>query len=171
MEFFEINLASFEEGFFGIFVLTFMEKLIPVIPSYLMLILIGSLFGDETSLCTAIMVSVAGSLAGSLILYSAGMLMGGQKVKGIFIKYGKYIFISHERYDRMVNLYAKNSFIYTFSGQFIPVVRVYLAVPAGFMRVNPVEFLLPCLAGIFVYNATLMTMGYMFKGSYNFLFF
>ena len=61
-----------------------------------------------------------------------GQLIG----KPFLLKYWKYFFINHKKYEKAENLFLKNDRLYTFLGRFIPVVRHLISIPAWIFKMN-----------------------------------
>lgn len=115
-----------------IFILMAMESSIIPLPSELVMIPAGWIAASGTLdpyIATLVggMGSVVGATANYFIL---GRLIG----KPFLRKYGKYIFITHEKYDRAESLFLRNQNLYTFLGRLIPVVRHLISIPAGIFR-------------------------------------
>src|SRR5207237_6573797 len=53
----------------------------------------------------------------------------------------------------------------TVAGQAVPVVRVYLSIPAGVLGLAPVHFVAANLLGSLIWNAPLLTLGYVLRES------
>ena len=60
--------------------------------------------------------------------------------KPFLMKYGKYILITHEKYEKSEKLFLKSDKLYTFLGRLIPVVRHLISIPAGIFRMSLVPF-------------------------------
>lgn len=61
-----------------------------------------------------------------------GQLIG----KPFLLKYWKYFFINHKKYEKAENLFLKNDRLYTFLGRFIPVVRHLISIPAWIFKMD-----------------------------------
>jgi len=103
-------------------------------------------------------VSLAGALGcnvGSLVAYYAGAL-GGRPLIG---KYGRYALITRhdvERADRFFDRYGDWA---VFFARLLPVVRTFIALPAGIARMNFLRFNLYTFFGSFLWCAALAYAG------------
>ncbi|MDH7801110.1 MULTISPECIES: DedA family protein [unclassified Rhizobium] len=153
-------------GFSGIVCLAVLEKFVPLFPSYLLLMLLGMAIGDVHGLVNTIAAATAGSTLGAICWYSIGKFWGADRVVSIVRRYGRYLFVSPQFYDRMTNAYRRNHFWVTLSGQLIPAVRIYLALPAGVLRLHFPSFAAATSIGSLLWNATFLCLGYGIRASH-----
>lgn len=152
-------------GMCGVFFIALLEKMIPIVPSYLLLILLGMVAADSTTFFWTFMATISGSLTGSMIWYLLGRSLGEYRVKSSIKKYGKYVFLKLETYEHLANSYKKNRFIVSLIGQIIPIARIYLALPAGILKIKPLLFLIASIIGISFYNVVFLTIGSFLQGT------
>jgi len=151
-------------GLVGVAALSFLEKFIPVMPSYVLLALFGLLVvGEPGDLFGVITASTAGSVGGAATWYVLGRMIGGRRSEWLFERYGKFLFLPRGLYGRLAAAYARNPFWVTFVGQTVPTVRIYLAVPAGVIGLAFVPFLLATALGALAWNGPLVTLGYLLR--------
>lgn len=150
-------------GILGMFCIAFLEKMIPIVPSYVLLILLGMAASSNSLFYFTILATVAGSLTASMIWYCLGRFLGETRVKKLVQKYGKYIFFRIDTYEQLASSYRKNNFIVSLLGQIIPVARIYLALPAGILKLKPSLFLMATAIGAFIYNLIFLTIGSILK--------
>jgi membrane protein DedA with SNARE-associated domain len=152
-------LAS--SGVIGVGCLAFAEKLIPVMPSYALLLFLGmTVVSDAQALLPVAAATTAGSVAGSLCWYGFGRALGSQRIERLVARFGGYLLFGPERYGRLTGAYRRNHFWVTLVGQTIPAVRVYLALPAGVLRLEPRLFLVATSLGTFLWNVPFLSLGY-----------
>lgn len=152
-------------GLPGMLFIALAEKFTPVIPSYVMLMLLGMTLPNSGMLALAILATAVGSLAGSVIWYGVGRLFGAARVERIVTRFGKYVFFNGRHYQHLANAYRRNHFWVTLFGQTIPIARVYLALPAGVFAIQPVVFAAAAGFGILLWNAPFLTLGYLLGDS------
>jgi membrane protein DedA with SNARE-associated domain len=75
---------------------------------------------------------------GSIIAYAIGYT-GGRE---LLLRYGKYILISRKDAERADVFFARHGDITIFLSRVIPVVRTFISLPAGMMRMNFPRFVL-----------------------------
>ena len=91
-------------------------------------------------------VAVAGAVGcvlGSLVAYWVG-LRGGRP---LIEKYGRYVLISHHDLDVADRWFAKHGEVIVFASRLLPVIRTFIAFPAGVARMNLKRFVIYTFAG------------------------
>lgn len=84
-------------------------------------------------------VATAGAIGcnlGSLVAYWIGALGGRPLVE----RYGRWVLMSHHDLDRMTYFFQKYGSITVLLGRLLPVVRTFIAFPAGIARMNQTRF-------------------------------
>lgn len=158
------NLLSYSLA--GVAVVGLIEKFIPVMPSYVMLVLFGmTLAGSSTELSLIITFSVVGSVAGGLVWYSFGRLVGAQRCERFVARFGRFFLLKLDLYERLMDAYQRNHFWVTTIGQVVPTARIYLALPAGVIGLPAGSFLVATLIGTLAWNAPLISLGYLLQSS------
>lgn len=158
--------SMLDMGLLGIVALAFAEKLIPVLPSYLMLVFLGATYvSDLPELIVLILATVCGSTLGALFWYGIGRLAGRECTDTLVARFGRYIFLPVARYRAMANAYETNQFWITLVAQTIPTTRIFLAMPAGVLRLKLQGFLPATILGIFIWNTPLVVLGFVLRQS------
>ncbi|MCI1121063.1 VTT domain-containing protein [Stenotrophomonas maltophilia] len=152
-------------GLAGVFVMALVEKFLPIMPSYLMLMIFGMATESIGDVMVVLVVSTVASTAASAAWYGIGDFLGDRRVRRIISKYGRFVFFSIESYERLRSAYRRNAFAVSLAGQGVPVARIYLALPAGVMRVGFRVFTLAAALGIAVYNLAFLTVGHLLRSS------
>jgi alkaline phosphatase len=151
-------------GLLGIGCLAVAEKFIPLFPSYVLLMLLGLTVTDGAMLAMTIMATSLGSLVGAIGWYGIGRSFGSQRIEGLVTRYGKYVSLRPSLYHQLSGAYRGNHFWVTLIGQTLPVVRIYLALPAGVLRLQPRAFVAATAIGTVIYNTPFLTLGYALRG-------
>lgn len=68
----------------------------------------------------ALFAGTAGAWLGATINYLIGYYLGAPVIKNLIAKYGKYIFLKMEIYDKSEKFFQENGGKTTFFGRFIP---------------------------------------------------
>lgn len=153
-------------GLGGVLILSFLEKFVPVMPSYVLLVVFGLATVDDASdLGWTVLASTIGSVAGGIGWYMFGRLVGGVRCERLVERYGKYLLLPPHLYHRLVAAYGRHHFWVTAIGQTVPTARIYLALPAGVIGLSFVPFLLASSLGTVVWNAPLIAIGYLLRGT------
>jgi membrane protein DedA with SNARE-associated domain len=148
-------------GYPGIFLLMAMESSIIPIPSELVMPPAGFLAQQgKMSVIASILCGTAGSLIGAYANYFAANFLG----RPLLLKYGKYVFITEEKFAKVEQFFLKHGEISTFVGRLIPVVRHLISLPAGLAGMNHLKFSLYTLLGAGIWVTVLTFIGY-FIGS------
>ena len=148
-------------GYPGIFLLMAMESSIIPIPSELVMPPAGYLAQQgRMSMTAAIICGTAGSLVGAYANYYAAHYLG----RPLLLKYGRYVFITEEKFAKVEKFFLKHGEISTFIGRLLPVIRHLISLPAGLAGMNHVKFSLYTLLGAGIWCTVLTFIGY-FIGS------
>ncbi len=92
------------------------------------------------------LVGVAGAfgcVVGSLVAYGAGMHGGRPLIE----KYGRYVLISRHDLDLADRWFDRFGEIIVFASRLLPVIRTFIAFPAGVARMNLKKFVIYTFAG------------------------
>ncbi len=146
-------------GLLLIVAVCFCEHLnLPGFPAGVIMPAIGVLVEQSAlNLPLALVLSVAGSVAGSFALYLVSYYGGAPVLNRLFGKSERFQgFVSrcHERIERHR---AKGLFLC----RLIPVLRTISSIPAGLFRIPATDFLLWSSLGITVWNSALIGFGYL----------
>lgn len=144
-------------GYPGIFILMAMESSIFPVPSELVMPPAGYLAHQgEMNIWAAILLGTLGSLAGAYANYFASRWLG----RPLVLKYGKYVWISEEKFARVERFFLEHGEISTFIGRLLPVVRHLISIPAGLAGMNHFRFTVYTLAGAAIWCSILAWIGY-----------
>lgn len=149
-------------GYPGLFVMTMLESTFLPIPSEMTMIPAGYLiYKGEMHFVPAFVLSVAGSLAGSLINYTIAVHYG----RKLLIKQGRYFMMDEEKLDRMERFFRKHGSISIFLGRLVFGVRHYISFPAGLAKMDLRRFSFYTAAGASIWVAVLLGLGYFIGGN------
>lgn len=148
-------------GLFGVALLALLERLVPVVPSYGLFLMLGSsMAATPADLAALIAAATLGSTLGGLCWYGIGYVLGEARTHQFVRRFGRYVWLTEELYLSLASRYSRNAFIATFIGQTVPVVRVYLSLPAGILALPLATFTLAVLAGTLIWVGGFTTLGY-----------
>jgi membrane protein DedA with SNARE-associated domain len=132
-----------------------------LIPSYVVFVVIGIILSaSQSDIGLATLAVATGSTAGSLCWYGAGRTLGEARSQAFAARYGPYVGLTPTRYHRVVAAFHRNLLVITAIGQTIPVIRVYMALPAGALGVSLRRFMLGTFVGSLAWSAPLLALGY-----------
>ena len=144
-------------GYPGIFLLMAMESSVIPIPSELVMPPAGYLAQQgQMNALAAIVCGTLGSLIGAYVNYFAAHYLG----RPLLLKYGKYVWITEEKFARVEGFFLRHGEISTFIGRLLPVVRHLISLPAGLAGMNHVKFSLYTLLGAGMWVTVLTWIGY-----------
>jgi membrane protein DedA with SNARE-associated domain len=144
-------------GYLGIVVLMTLESSFFPFPSEVVIPPAGYLASiGEMNIFIVIIAGILGSILGALINYYIAYKFG----RGIMIKYGKYFFITEEKFNYVEKFFYRHGEITTFVGRLIPVVRQYISFPAGIAKMNIFKFVFFTALGASIWVVILAYVGY-----------
>ena len=151
----------YQFGYGGLFFASFLENLIPPIPSELIMPLGGFLAGTgKLYLFLVIIVCSLGSTLGNLPYYWLGRYLSKKKLTTIVAKYGKYFFMKPEYIEDLYEVFEKNDKHIVFFWRFVPGARAFIGIPAWSARMNFWLFFWYTLSGTAVWTVFLVVIGY-----------
>ena len=131
-------------GLPGIVLLMAIESACIPLPSEVIMPFSGYLvFTGKFSLWSVALAGAAGCVAGSVPAYYLGMYGGRPLIE----KYGKYILMSHHDLDLAERWFARHGEATVFFARLLPVVRTFIAFPAGVARMDMRRFIGYTFAG------------------------
>ena len=147
-------------GAVGVGLLIFLENVLPPIPSEVILPFAGfaSQQGDLNAVAAWVAASV-GSLAGALLLYGIGAVVGEERLRELSRKRW-FVFFGEKDFDRGERFFDRYGNQVVFFARFVPLVRSVVSVPAGLDRMPLPRFVLLTLAGSAIWNAVFIGAGW-----------
>lgn len=147
-----------ELGYWGIFLLMFLESTFFPFPSEIVMIPAGYLaFKGEMNLYMVVLAGIFGSVAGALFNYYLAMHFG----RKFILRYGRYFFIKEETLDKLEDFFNKHGELSTFNGRLIPGIRQLISLPAGLARMNLIKFTFYSALGAGIWVVVLVALGYL----------
>ncbi|MHB1444925.1 MAG: DedA family protein [Acidimicrobiales bacterium] len=108
------------------------------------------------SLPGAIAAGAGGEVIGAYLAWWIGRRAG----RTIVDRYGKYILLSHHDLDRAEAWYLRHGRWGVFGGRLLPVIRNFVALPAGVAGVPPLSFGLLTAGGSLIWDGAMAGIGY-----------
>ena len=144
-------------GYWGIFLLMFLESTFFPFPSEIVMIPAGYLvFKGEMNLYMVVLAGIVGSVAGALFNYYLAMHFG----RKFILRYGRYFFIKEETLDKLEAFFIKHGELSTFNGRLIPGIRQLISLPAGLARMHMAKFAFYSGLGASIWVIVLVALGY-----------
>ncbi len=147
-------------GYFGVFLLIFIENIFPPIPSEIILGL-GGFFSTTTSLTYigVVLSATVGSVLGAIVLYYIGYYINSEKVKNILNKRNNILQIKGGKLNKAMGIYKKYASLSVFVCRMIPIIRSIISVPAGMAKMNLGKFVFLTGIGSLIWNAIITYLG------------
>ena len=144
-------------GYLAIFVLSVAQSCCVPTSSELTLGFAGALAATgHLNLGGAILVGATGEVVGAYLAWVIGRTAG----RAIVDRFGKYVLLTHHDLDRAEAWYARHPRWGVFGGRLFPVIRNFVALPAGVAEVPPVRFGLLTAAGSLIWDGAMAGIGY-----------
>lgn len=135
-----------------------LDNLFPPIPSELVLPLAGfSASQGVFSLPAALFWTTLGSVVGALIVYTAGALLGRERVRAVMVRVP---LLKPTDFDRSEAWFARHGTKAVFFGRMVPLFRSVISLPAGVERMPIATFLLLTTTGSLIWNTIFVSAGY-----------
>jgi membrane protein DedA with SNARE-associated domain len=124
-------------GYLGVALLMGIESACIPLPSEIIMPFSGYLvFTGRFSLIWVATAGAIGCNLGSIVAYWIGAYGGRPLVE----RFGRYVLLSRHDLDRTTRFFEKHGAITVFVGRLLPVVRTFIALPAGIARMNQFRF-------------------------------
>jgi membrane protein DedA with SNARE-associated domain len=124
-------------GYFGVLVLMAIESACIPLPSEIIMPFAGYLVSiGQLSLLGVATAGALGCNVGSTVAYLIAA-KGGRKA---FEHWGSYVLVSSAELERAERFFARYGAITVFTGRLLPVVRTFIAFPAGLARMPMMKF-------------------------------
>jgi len=151
-------------GYAAIFLFAFLEACCVPIPSEVTFGFAGVLAGQgHLNIVAVIVVGTVAELAGSLVSYSVGRIGGRPFVR----RTGRYLLITHADIDRAERFFTGRGIWAVPIGRCLPVVRSFVSVVAGFVKVPAVLFAFLSLIGTAIWVTVIALIGYGVGNAWN----
>jgi membrane protein DedA with SNARE-associated domain len=153
------NPTNFVEssGYIAIFLLSVLQSCCVPTSSELTLGFGGVLASQgKLSLPGVIAAGVAGELVGAYIAWILGRTGG----RAFVDRYGRYLWLTNKDLDRAEGWYQRHGRWGVFGSRLLPVVRNFVALPAGTAEVPLVRFGLLTFAGSLIWDSAMALIGY-----------
>jgi membrane protein DedA with SNARE-associated domain len=151
-------------GYFGVAILMAIESACIPLPSEVIMPFAGYLVSlGKFSLVGAATAGALGCNIGSTVAYYVAA-SGGRKA---FERWGKYVLISHAELERADRFFARYGSATVFFGRLLPVVRTFIAFPAGMARMPMLKFQVYTFIGSWPWCYALAYIGYLLGARWN----
>jgi membrane protein DedA with SNARE-associated domain len=144
-------------GYLGVVILMAIESACIPLPSEVIMPFAGYLVSaGQFSLIGAATAGALGCNVGSTVAYYVAATGG----RAAFERFGKYVLVSHAELKRADDFFARYGSATVFFGRLLPVVRTFIAFPAGLARMPMLKFQIYTFLGSWPWCFALAYIGY-----------
>ena len=135
-----------------------LETVIPPIPSEAVLGAAGVLIDTPLDFFLVVFAATLGSVLGAIFFYYVGRALGPRRSHAFL---DRLPLVETEDVDKTFEWFARHGRAAVFFGRMVPIVRSFISVPAGVVRMPIGQFLLYTTAGSLIWNTVLVTLGWL----------
>lgn len=147
-------------GYLAVFVFMTLESCLIPIPSEVTMLFAGFMSGlGVMNIWWVILIGAVGNVIGSLMAYWLGMKMGEEWIRTAIKKWGKWLLIHIDDFDKALTWYKKYGQGVTFGSRLLPIVRTFISLPAGIAKMDLKLFSLLTFVGSFLWSGVLAFLG------------
>ena len=144
-------------GAVGVGLTILIETVIPPIPSEAVLGAAGVLINNgRLDVVPVVLFATLGSVVGAMILYSVGRALGPRRSHAFL---DRLPLVETADVDRTFEWFERHGRSAVFFGRMVPIVRSFVSVPAGVVKMPLPQFLLYTTAGSLIWNSLLIGLG------------
>jgi membrane protein DedA with SNARE-associated domain len=134
-----------------------LETVIPPIPSEAVLGLAGVLINSgDMEIVPVVLLATLGSILGALFFYYVGRALGPRRSHAFL---DRLPLVETADVDRTFAWFERHGRSAVFFGRMVPIVRSFISVPAGVVRMPILQFVVYSAAGSLIWNSVLVTLG------------
>ena len=151
-------------GEWGVGALTFLETVVPPIPSEVILPLAGFVARQgKLSVPLLLLTSTLGAYLGALVLYGSAALLGQARAVDLL---SRLPLVERRDFERSARWFEKHGGRSVFLGRLVPGVRALVSLPAGAVRMPLVRFSIFTIVGSAMWNGLLIGLGWVLGARY-----
>jgi membrane protein DedA with SNARE-associated domain len=144
-------------GAVGVGLSILLETVIPPIPSEAVLGLAGVLIrSGDMDVVPVVLLATLGSVLGAIFFYSIGRALGPRRSHAFL---DRLPLVETEDVDRTFEWFERHGRSAVFFGRMVPIVRSFVSVPAGVVKMPFLTFLVYTAAGSLIWNSVLIGLG------------
>lgn len=153
-------------GYLALVILTVAEAACVPFPSEVTVGFAGYLASTgKLDLAAVIILGTLGETAGAFVGYGIGKVGGRPLVD----RFGRYVLLSHDDLDRAERWFDSRGEWSVLVGRVVPIIRTFIALPAGLAEMQPVRFGILTFTGSLVWVGALAGAGYGLGGEWHHL--
>lgn len=150
-------------NYLGIFIFMTLESALIPIPSEITMPFSGFLASQgKLNFWLVVFVGAFANLVGSAVAYYIGYFLEETVIVGWIKKYGKFLLITEEDYEKSRRWFQKYGNPIVFFSRLMPGVRTFISLPAGLAEMNIWKFSFYTFIGSLIWSALLTYVGVYF---------
>jgi membrane protein DedA with SNARE-associated domain len=147
-------------GYFAVFLFMTLESCLIPIPSEVTMVFGGFMSGlGLLNIWVVILIGAIGNVIGSLAAYWLGKKMGEEWIRMAIKKWGKWLLIHIDDFDKALVWFKKYGQGITFASRLLPIVRTFISLPAGIAGMDIKKFAVFTFIGSFIWSGVLAYAG------------
>ncbi len=144
-------------GAVGVGFAILLETVVPPIPSEAVLGLAGVLINDgRLEVVPVVLFATLGSVLGAVFFYYVGRALGPRRSHAFL---DRLPLVETEDVDKTFAWFERHGRSAVFFGRMVPIVRSFISVPAGVVRMPFAQFIAYSAAGSLIWNSVLIGLG------------
>ena len=147
-------------GPIGVGIAILLETVIPPIPSEAVLGAAGVLIDNPIDFVVIVACATVGSLLGAIFFYYVGRALGPRRSHAFL---DRLPLVETDDVDKTFEWFERHGRSAVFFGRMVPIVRSFISVPAGVVRMPLAQFLVFTAFGSLIWNTVLVTLGWLAK--------
>lgn len=154
-------------GYLGIAALTFLENVVPPIPSEVIIPLAGFVSAKgKLAFWGVVAAASIGALAGAVGWFAAARAIGNKRLRAWIDDHGHWVTLTCDSIDKAQKWFDRHGTWAVFVGRLVPGVRTFVSVPAGFADMGFLPFFLASAAGTLIWTIALAWAGVALESRY-----
>jgi membrane protein DedA with SNARE-associated domain len=154
-------------GVWGLALLMFLQNLLPLIPSEIIMPLAGFLASlGYWDVNTVVLAGLLGSVLGHLPWYFVGSALGEDRLEGFFARHGRLFLIRPSQVHKAGDWFDRHTVKAVLLGRLIPGLRTCVNIPAGATHMAFLPYLAYTMLGDAIWTALLGYGGFLLGRDY-----
>jgi membrane protein DedA with SNARE-associated domain len=150
-----------DNGIWGVALLMFLQNIIPLVPSEVIMPLAGFLASlGYLDIKYVVLAGLLGSVLGHLPWYFLGAAMGEDRLESFVARQGRFVFLRRSHVQKAGDWFDRHSVKAVLLGRLVPGLRTCVNIPAGASRMAFLPYLIYTLIGDAVWTTLLGYGGY-----------
>lgn len=148
-------------GYFGILLLVFVETIVPVIPSEVIMASAGVAVARGTmSFWPLVLASAVGATMGNMFWFMVGNRLGYERLQPLVQRYGRWLTLEWPTVEKGTQFLRRHGYWVVCVLRLSPVMRTMISLPAGLVHMRRWVFIVFTLIGTAAWNGLWIAGGH-----------